>query len=470
MNTSRRKFVSTLFLSTVGLPFLSHLYGKELLFANPFPSIDPTEVSKKLKEAADLRKNDNWNSAERIYQEIISQKPDEIRAYDGLKKVILRNSPNDMQKVLEMYLSGLNKNPQNALFNQRVATCYASIAQGNKKVAQQLGGTSQLLQKALNHSKKAGELSAKNIPIAVQYKKLQKRKQFRSDSTDARDNKEFRQYRKENGKQYRRLFTGRDKTKIEANLEKLKLRENARRNLLTSANGKEMTSKRSKQISKLYVASIKDLKKNQNIPQAIKKSKELYQFSGGSTNSLFMVKKFCYEYNKPEEAESILRTNHQKQNTFWSGIGLFDVLVARYKNRQISDLSEARNILSEASQKAKGPMQNFELHIRELIVNIHTKDPKTYDNLMKLADSLAGISSTHTIDRFNSLCVLYFTSLNQKDNALKVLDAALKINPQQRESSPIFEKLALVNMNRDDSKPIHRQQLFRLRNKITSTV
>ncbi len=470
MNTSRRKFVSTLFLSTVGLPFLSRLYGTEFLVNNLSPSIDPTEISKKLKEAADSRKNDNWNLAERIYQEIISVRPDEIRAYDGLKKIIQHNFPNDLQKILEMYLSGLNKNPQNALFNQRVATCYASIAQGNKKVAQKLGGTSQLLQKALNHSKKAGELSTKNIPIALQYKKLQKRKQFRADSTDARDNKEFRQYRKENGKQFRKLFTGRDKTKLEANLERLKQRENARRNLLTSVSGKELTSKRSKQISKLYVASIKSLRKNQNIPQAIKKSKELYQFTQGSGNALFMVKKLCWQYNKPEESEAILRANHQKQNTFWSGIALFDVLVARYKNKQIADLNEARNILSEASQKTADPVQNFELRSRQLILNIHTQDTNTYNNLVKLADSLAGTSSTHTIDRFNSLCVLYFSQLKQKENALRVIDIALKNDSQKTESGSVFEKIKIANRDRDDSKSIHRERLLQVRNKITGAV
>jgi len=466
MNTSRRKFISTLILSSIGIPFVSSVSAKGLLCEPFFSKNNP--VDQKLKEAADFRKVKNFVKAEQIYQEIIAQKPDEIRAYDGLKKVILQQNNNDLQKVLEMYLSGLDKNPQNAAFYERTATQYASIAQGNKKIARRLGNPEDLLQKAVNNMDKAQKLSPskRNKPEMEQYKKLQQRKSIGAASVDARKNTEFKKIRNENKHNYKKTFKGREGSKIEKDLTKLLHRENAYRASLREITPDTAKSKRSKQISKLYVSSIKEEKKKKNIAQAIKKSKELYNFTEGSDNSLHIIKKLCRQHNRPEEAEEALRMNHQKKNTFWSGIALFDVLIAKHKKLYTNNLPEAEKLLTESRQKIENPAQIFEWESRNTIGSIYAKKPEAYDNLMEMSDSLIGISNTHVIDRFNSLCVLYYTALmKNKENALKIIDIALN-NDMDPTDDSLLKRVKMVNVNRDDSNPAHRQQLLLLKDKI----
>jgi ribosome-binding factor A len=468
MDTSRRKFVSTLILSSIGVSFVSPLFAKNLLF-KPFLAED-IDIPKKLKEAADFRKKKNFQAAEQIYQEVIAQKPDEIRAYDGLKKVILQQDNNDLQKVLDMYASGLTNNPQNAAFYERTATQYASIAQGNKKIARQLGNPEDLLQKAVNYVDKAQKLKPanKNNPESEQYKKLQKRKTIGAATTDARKNKDFKKIRNENKHSYKNNFKDRGDSKIESNLSKLLQRENAHRATLAAVTPDDAKTKRSKQIAKLYVSSIKKSKKKKNAVQAIKKSKDLYNFTQGSENSLHLIKRLCKQYNKPEEAESILRTNHGKKNTFWSGIALFDVLIAKHKKLQTGNLAEAGNLLNSIEQQINRPDQIFEWETRKITEAVYSKKPEAYNSLKDLSKSLVGVSNTHVIDRFNRLCALYFTSLNQKENALKVIEIALG-NSKESDRDSLLEKVQMANTNRDDTNPVHRQQLLQLRDKIMNS-
>ncbi|MDR2121542.1 MAG: hypothetical protein LBP34_00315 [Flavobacteriaceae bacterium] len=468
MDTTRRRFISTLLLSSAGLSFFFSLSAESLLFKIlPKNSID---VPKKLKEAADYRKKNNLKASERIYKEIIAQKPDEIRAYDGLKKIILQKNNNDLKKVLDLYASGLNNNPKNTVFYERMATQYAAIAQGNKKLARQLGNPSDLLQKAISYLGKADNLTHKNVPLSAQYKKLQQRRSLGVASSNIRKNREFKQLKKQNKEEFRKKFLSREGARIERNLIRLTEKETDRRRSLRKLTHKDINTKRTKQISKLYVTSIKTLKKNKNVPQAIKRSKELYNFTQGSGNSLHMVKRLCKQFNRPEEAEAILRDNHQKQNTFWSGIALFDVLIAKHKKLQTPNLAEAEKLLNEAASKIKKPQEIFELETRKVIHNIYSGSSETYTNLMALGDTLVGISSTHTIDRFNSLCVLYYTSLKEKENAIKVIDIALNNDSSETEPYSIYEKVKMVNMNRDDTKPIHKEQLLKLRIKISNSI
>lgn len=113
MEINRRKFISTLFLSTLCLPFLSNTLT-DIFISEKFSS--PLDIPRKLKEASILRKKGKWKSAKKIYTQILLAKPSEIRAYDGLKRIILSLDNNNLTDVLQLYLSGLKLNPGQVSF------------------------------------------------------------------------------------------------------------------------------------------------------------------------------------------------------------------------------------------------------------------------------------------------------------------------------------------------------------------
>lgn len=468
MEINLRKFIFTLFLSTLSLPFLSNTFLANTLIEKPLFNI--SDVPGKLKEASLLRKKRKWKAAKKIYEQIITVQPDEIRAYDGLKKIILSLDKNNLSEILNVYLSELNINPNNVSFYERLACFYSSIAQGNKKLSHEISSPPELLNTAINYLEKAKKLDPNNPAVYAIYKKLLERKDLKMDLIDSRDNKDLKQLRKNNAEVNKKAVLKMNPVELEKNITTLVAKENSSRKTFRMTPFNATLSNRTKQTSKLYVASIHQLKKEGNINEAIKKSQELYNFTNGSDNALSIVKKLCYQFNKPEELLSILRNNHLKKDTFWSGIALIDGLIFQFNNQQISTLAEAKNLLNTLTSKRKLPIHIFEWEYRNVLLSIYSKEIEAYTKLMNFGNSLIGISSAHTINRYTTLCVIYFTSLNQKENALQIIDIALQSNSTKIIPNSIYEKVKLVNRNKNMAKEIHQKQLFDLRNKLIQSL
>lgn len=467
MEINRRKFISTLFLSTLSLPFLSNTLT-DIFISEKFSS--PLDIPRKLKEASILRKKGKWKSAKKIYTQILLAKPSEIRAYDGIKRIILSLDNNNLTDVLQLYLSGLKLNPGQASFYERLASVYSCIAQGNKKLSEKLGSPSELYTLAMNYIEKASELDPQNPVIYSIYNKLKKRKDLKVDIIDSRDNKNLKLLKKSNEIELKNALLKKDALELEKNISVLVKKESSPQRTIKSTILKTAQSKRIKQISKLYVASINQLKKDGNISEAIKKSQELYNFTQGSDNALSIVKKLCFQFHKPEEFIDISRSNHQKKNTFWSGIGLIDCLISQFKHEQIYNLSEAQNHLNTLILKRDLPIHFFEWEYRNVLLSIYSKETEAYNKLMNLGNSLIGISSAHIINRFTKLCVIYFLYRNQKENAIQIIDIALKNNSLEIAPNSIYEKVNLVSKNKNTDKEIHKKQLLDLRNNIIQSL
>lgn len=97
---TRKKFI---ILSSLG--FFSSLIPN-YFFSNSKNSILSFNANALLKQAADLRKAKKYNQAKNLYQQIINQFPNEIRAYDGLRKVMLAKGKQEFE-VIKMFRKGI---------------------------------------------------------------------------------------------------------------------------------------------------------------------------------------------------------------------------------------------------------------------------------------------------------------------------------------------------------------------------
>ena len=92
---TRRKF---LMMGSLGI--LSTL-TPGLLFSNTFSNSNPDTIAL-LKKARRYRKQGRLNLAKSIYQDVLAIDPTEVRAYNGIRKILL-NKKNKEFEVIQLY-------------------------------------------------------------------------------------------------------------------------------------------------------------------------------------------------------------------------------------------------------------------------------------------------------------------------------------------------------------------------------
>jgi Putative Zn-dependent protease, contains TPR repeats len=124
---SRRKFLRSLLLGSGGLILLS-TPGK--VFAT---SQSENKVSKKilLEQARLSFYKREYENAEYNYRQLIKEYPADIVGYDGLAKVY--NVRQYKLAIVKLYEQGLDTNPDNPVFYDRLARSIGSLSLGDKK-------------------------------------------------------------------------------------------------------------------------------------------------------------------------------------------------------------------------------------------------------------------------------------------------------------------------------------------------
>lgn len=165
--------------------------------------------------------------------------------------------------------------------------------------------------------------------------------------------------------------------------------------------------------------------------------------------------------------ELIERDNDLIKKTFYSKIALFDVKFKRLEKDNHGSTSELQSILLASENMIRSFGHKFELNTRKVkLAFLQNNIIASYNYLMTLADSISGITSAHTIDRFNVLCIKYFKRNNNIPHAIMVINIALGQNGMPLENSVLLQKVELVNSTRKSDKPIHNQRLNYIRTQL----
>lgn len=451
---NRRKFVSATTLSFLGIGLSGKIFG----FVNPtttltLPTANQT-VLQLLTQASYKRKSGLFEESRGIYEQVISINSNEIRAYDGIRKILLQYKYKELE-VLNLYLNGYTLNPTNIYFKQRIAKEYMRLALGNKKFKDQLNFPEDLLEKAKTFLLQANI----EVPTDEQILKLLEKADFKLNSNanilDARLNEELKNYKKENHIEYKNRFDDVSEVEIKAKLDELLLK--------TSSDYRDV------HIRELYRVYVKKLKQNGNVELASQYSKEMYLFDKKDSRSLKIARNICKKDEKYEVLEAIERKNESIKKSFWAKIALFDVLYKRYLKEGVGSLSEMRNILNSAGTKKFSFYQIFEYKIRQVKLALVRNNLTEAESLLtNFADTLIGTTSAHFIDKFNLLCVEYFLKINSNESALTVFEIALKQNEKTLDNT-ILKKLVLVNEEKKNKKEIHNKRLNEARIKIMNS-
>ncbi len=461
MSLSRRRFLNNSTITFFGFTFTSTIIGRSISLI-----VTPNEetILEKLKRAADIRKNNfngmmqmmgggmgsqqNLNGALQIYYEIIGLDVNEVRAYDGIRKILLQDQFRELE-VLQLYLTNYNENTINPIFSERIAKEYMRLALGNKKFTQELNYPQDLLLVASSLFNQAKTYDPENEQLEIQYQKTQLKISIQATIIDARDNPELKIIKKINRQTFKNRFNHLNDGEILSLLQRLL--------------DKKRNKDRDNHIRELYKIYINKLISIGEISKAIRQIEELYEFDKSDVHTLNLARKICNKFNNYAELENIERDNERIKNGFWSKIALFDILFKRFEVENIGGIPELTGLLEAAFLKIRSYQHKFEFHTRKVkILLSQNKFEECKSELIALGDNISGITSAHLINRFNFLCVKYFKSINEKGKAVMLINIALEQNGLPFEDE-ILKKIEKINYYRNDEKPIHRERLNYLR-------
>ncbi len=453
MKLNRRKFIYNSTLGLIGLSVSNSLLAKTVNFTNKSLFSTTQTILQMLTTASVKRKQGNLIEANAIYDQILNIEPNEIRAYDGKRKILLQEKYKELE-VLILYIDGFNLNPTNLKFKERIAKEYMRLALGNKKFKNQL--IQEINEDVLQKAKYYLEQIKIEIPtdeqVEKQLEKANRKIQQNADTQDSRTNQQIKDYKKQNQISYDSRFDVLTLEEVKGKLD----------SLLTKTND----DYRDVHIRELYRVYIKRLKQSGNYDLAANFTKELYLFDKKDTHSLRVARSICKKDQKYDVLESIERKNDSIKKSFWSKIALFDVLHNRYKKEGVGSFTEMKSILTSAYAKKYTFYHNFEYRVREVKLAILKNNLIEAQSLLNnFADTLIGTKSAHFINKYNILCVDYYLKMDNTRYAMTVFEIALKQNDAQL-TDTFLNKLVLINKNKDDEKKIHNEMLNELRKKI----
>ncbi len=167
---------------------------------------DSFDVNALLKSAKNLRKQGKNNQAKQIYQQLISQYPTEIRAYDGMRKILLSQKKKEWEVIL-MFKSALLLNPNNVALKQRLYREYFNAVLGNKKVKKLINFNGRLLGDIKQKYENLVQNHPNNQNLQQQYIKIQRLFDANADSQSAKNNTALKSYRKNQHKKFQKKIS-----------------------------------------------------------------------------------------------------------------------------------------------------------------------------------------------------------------------------------------------------------------------
>ena len=440
---NRKKFLALGSLSIFSLFFPNYLFSKEKNQSNSF------DVNALLKTAKTLRKQGKNNQAKQIYQQIISQDPNEIRAYDGMRKILLSQKKKEWEVIL-MFKSALLLNPNNVALKQRLYREYFNAALGNKKVKKLINFNGRLL----GDIKQKYETFVQNHPnnqnLQQQYIKIQRLFDANADSQSAKTNTALKSYHKNQHKNFKKRFQSTSNPQLETKLNTLLAKPNS--------------PDRKQHIRELHNLIVQRHRKDKNNIAALNKAVAYYN-NFDKQDPLFL--KYIRDLSKVQKNYDLLigieTQNHTLKNTFWSGIALLDTHLKKTENQNGSVSTQLNPLIQFLELNIDSPDKKFEFNTRMIKIDILKNQPDVAkDKIMVECKNMYGSSNTHSIDRMNVLIAKYYSKKGDSAGKKRILNIVSDSQSYVENSDPLIKSIALMNQNRVSIKPIHLQNLQKL--------
>ena len=125
----RRKFLKSLFVGSGALLMPSVILGAagNSVAGTSVSSVDPALI----RQAKQAFYRKNYELAEILYKQLIALEPDNVTHYDGLRKVY--GAQQQLFPIASLYKQGLSKNPNQAVFYDRLARSVKTVAMGSQQ-------------------------------------------------------------------------------------------------------------------------------------------------------------------------------------------------------------------------------------------------------------------------------------------------------------------------------------------------
>ncbi|MDQ1858421.1 M48 family metallopeptidase [Chryseobacterium sp. WLY505] len=444
---TRKEFLSLGSLGITSLLIPNFLFSKE-----KFKHFPP-DVNVLLKSASDLRKQKQYNQAKQVYAHIISQFPNEIRAYDGMRKTLLSQKNKEWEVIL-MFRAALVLKPENIDLKKRLYREYMNASLGNKKIKKLIAFDGNLLTEVKEKYEGLTNINTRGKKNDKQYSKICKMVECNADSENPHRNKALKTYKKENCKKFKDRFALLTSSEVDTKLD----------TLLAKPSSKD----RNQHIRELYSSSCKKHRKEKNNSEALNKAISYYN-TVDKNDPLFL--KYIRDLSKLQHKYDTLITietqNHSLKKTFWSALALLDVHIKKTEYQHIALPTLVTSLFSFLETETDTPEKKFEFITRKIKVDIlNNQLNSAKDKILKQCRNMYGISNTHTIDRMNMLIAHYYVKGGDIEGKNRIL--SIVVNPQSfiESSDSLIQSLALINQNRNFAKIIHTQNLQRLISKL----
>lgn len=440
---TRRKFLTLSSLGVFSIILPNYLFSKS---KNPTSFLN---VNMLLKNAKNLRKQGKNNQAKQIYHQIISQYPNEIRAYDGMRKVLLSQKKKGWEVIL-MFKSGLLLNPNNVELKQRLYREYLNAAIGNKKIKNAINFNGRLLDDVKQKYETFLQNHPNNKNIQQQLNKIQKLIDCNADSQSPKTNTALKAYKKNNHKNFKKRFQNSSISQLETKL-----------NVLLS---KPNSPDRKQHIRELHSLLVQRHRKAKNNVIALNRAVAYYNtFDKQDPLFLKYIRDLAKVQNKYDLLITIETQNHTLKNTFWSGIALLDTHLKRAENQNIPLPSQVNSLIQFLELNIDTPDKKFEFSSRMIKLDIlKNQTNAAKDKIIAQCKNMYGTSSTHSIDRMNVLIAKYYSKISDTQGVKRILNIVSDPQSYIESSDLLIQSIALMNQNRASVKPVHMQNLQKL--------
>lgn len=438
---TRRRF---LLMGSLGI--LSTLIPN-FLFSNTISNSN-TDAIALLKKARKYRKQGKLNLAKSTYQEVLTIDPTEVRAYNGIRKILL-NKKNKEFEVIQLYQQALTHIPNNLRIKRSLYNEYSKAALGNRKVLQQINIPGRLLLHVKSKYEEMITAYPEKKNLQKQLEKIEKYIDLNVDTQNPHNNLPLKAYRKQQKKNHKKRFDG-----LPAQRTTL---------MLAELNAKPVSDDRAQHIREMSKVNIKALRTEKRYSEALDAS-EVFLNTKNSMDPLF-IKQFrdlAKQLNQYDKLITFETQNHTTKNNFWSAIALFDAYYRKTEKQNQSAPAIMDSLIQFMEEKVNDPRQQFELDTRRIKIELLRNNLSlAKDKIINQCEAMMGVSAPHNIDRMNVIIAKYYKRIG--DIEAKNSMVSIAINPKSflESNDEIKKSIALMNMGRSYENPIHIQNLQR---------
>jgi len=450
---TRKQFIKNSLLSACSL------FVQSYVFSNVAKTIVRQDVGDSLptllKKAADLRKKGKLSKSKEVYDQLINLYPQELRVYSGYRKTILADNKNLNKGVeaVNMLQAAVVTNPVNDDFIQLLNKEYLRASLGNKAVLRNISFDVTQLPQIANSYKTYAD--SKNPFLNSNQSRVIRLLEAKVDTGDPKKNKNNIAFNRNEKRKHKNRFKKVGVPLLEKKLNALLIKSpNANRSLPIRDHYKLICDKQIK---------------NKNHTKALNKSLE-YIRNVDSQDCFFLgqVRRLSKYTKKYDVLLNVEVNNHNKKQTFWSGLSLFDAQLLALKNNVANSFTQTfENLLTFLDTKASNFGEQLESDIRRVKLNLNNNQLTTARvNILKLCDKLSSTTNPHMIDRVNILAAQYYQQSSQTDSAKNIVAIAKMPYGFINDPDEMTRYLAALNSGRLDEKPIHLQNLIKRINNI----